>query len=153
MRVTYDGVQRTVEPYALTYKRPQDGVAREYFYVWDRSGGNSGKPGIRSFVNPKVLAPQILEETFEPQFEVELAKAGEESGRSYFGGQRTRSVSRARTERRRRATYTNGPVRIVECSHCGKRFKRKTASTVLKPHKDKSGYACFGRSGHFVGWE
>jgi predicted nucleotidyltransferase component of viral defense system len=152
MQITYDGVRRTVEPYALSYKRTQDGIAREYFYVWDRTGGNSGTPGIRSLVNPKVLDAQILDETFEPQFEIELSKAGEESGRTYFGGQRrltTTRISRPRTGQR----YLGGPQRVVECSYCGKRFKRKTAVTELRPHKDKNGYDCNGRRGYFVGWE
>ncbi len=41
IRVTYHGVTRIMEPYSLAYKRRNDGVAQEYFYVWDRTGGRS----------------------------------------------------------------------------------------------------------------
>ena len=154
VRLTYDGMERIVEPYALSYKRPQNGHAREYLYVWDRSGGSSGTPGIRSLVNPKVITPVMLEESFEPRFEIELSKAGEEAGKSYFGGGR-RAASRqtARPTTARTSTYLGSPKRVVECSHCGKRFKRQTASLTLSKHKDRQGYDCYGRRGYFVGWE
>lgn len=154
MKITYDGIERTVEPYALSYKRTQDGVAREYFYVWDRSGGSSGVPGIRSLVNPKVLSPEILEATFEPRFEVELSKSGEESDRSYFGGSKRAMLIRPRKSRATgMSPYAGGPMRIIQCPWCGKQFKRKTSSTTLKPHKGKGGYPCGARSGYFVGWD
>lgn len=154
MRIQYDGIERVVEPYALTYKRTGDGRAREYFYVWDRSGGSSGTPGIRSLVNPKVLNPEVLEEEFEPRFEVELSKAGEESDRGYFSDRyRGASGGIRRVRSARMSTYSGGPRRVIECSYCGKKFKRKTASTTLRPHKDRNGYPCHGRSGYLVGWE
>lgn len=146
LRLSYDGYERVVEPYALSYKRPANGAPREYFYVWDRVGGSSG-PGIKALVNPKVERPIILDETFEPRYEIELSKAGEESSRSYFGGtHRRRSVSR-------RSVYAGGPVRLLQCMYCERTFKRKTASARLKPHKDRNGYDCYGRQGVFVGWE
>ena len=49
LRVTYGGVPRLVEPYALTYKRRKDWVAQEYFYCWDITGGNSG-PGVKTLL-------------------------------------------------------------------------------------------------------
>jgi predicted nucleotidyltransferase component of viral defense system len=151
MEITYDGARRTVEPYALSYKRPKDGIAREYLYVWDRTGGNSGTPGIRSLVNPKVLDPKILDETFEPQFEIELSKAGETGDKSYFGGNRTRSIGKTRASRPSQ-TYLGGPKRIVQCPYCQKRFSRKTASTTLNKHNNQWGSPCSGRNGYFVSW-
>lgn len=52
VRLTYDGVTRIVEPYALAYKRRKDGHAEEYLYVYDRTGGRSSPPGIKS-LSPK----------------------------------------------------------------------------------------------------
>lgn len=154
MEISYDGMARIVEPYALTYKRRADGQAREYLYVWDRSGGSSGKPGIRSLVNPKVENPRILEDGFEPRFEIELSKAGETTGKGYFGGGRRRGGSRLRGRTSRpSAAYSGGPQHVVECPFCAKRFKRKSSDTKLNPHKDKHGYPCMGRSGFSVGWE
>tara|TARA_R110000851_G_scaffold265038_1_gene417575 strand:- start:337 stop:1734 length:1398 start_codon:yes stop_codon:yes gene_type:complete len=152
IKLEYDGFERVVEPYALTYKRPKNGFPREYFYVWDRSGGSSGKPGIRSLVNPKVRNPEILDERFEPQFEIELSKSGEISEKSYFGGRRS-PKARRRGSSISRSIYSGGPKRLVECPYCGRVFKRKTASTTLNKHKDKNGYNCYGRSGVFTGWE
>jgi hypothetical protein len=47
LRITYDGVPRLVEPYALSFKWRKDGAGQEYLYVWDRTGGRSG-PGRKS---------------------------------------------------------------------------------------------------------
>ncbi len=84
LAVTYDGVERAVEPYSLAFKRRKDGVAQEYFYGWDRTGGRSG-PGIKAFLQGSVQDVQNTEEPFEPRYEVELSKAGDREGESYFG--------------------------------------------------------------------
>jgi hypothetical protein len=50
---------------------------------------------------------------------------------------------------RRRAFAT--PARYtVACPVCAKRFRRKTYSTKLNPHKDQYGNRCFGRIGYLV---
>ena len=159
VKLTYDGYERIVEPYALSYKRPSDGLAREYFYVWDRTGGASGMTGIKSLVNPKVQNPVMLEETFQPRFEVELSKAGEVPDKTYFGGGRSKTVRQTSLRQARGSStsrptaYLGGPLRVVQCMYCGKQFKRKRADLTLKKHKDKRGYDCFGRTSYFVGWD
>jgi len=40
LRVTYHGATRLVEPYSLAFKRTKAGVAQEYWYAWDVTGGN-----------------------------------------------------------------------------------------------------------------
>lgn len=152
MRLEYDGVSRIVEPYALTYKRPTGRPAREYFYVWDRVGGSSG-PGIKALVNPKVLIPEVLDESFDPRFEIELSKAGEDTGKGYFGGGRTYTRRTTRSRPPRPSVFTGGPKYIVECSYCGKKFKRKKPDVTIRPHKDNSGWDCPGRRGYSLGWE
>lgn len=146
LQLEYDGVRRVVEPYALTYKRPAGRQAREYSYVWDRVGGSSG-PGIKALVNPKVLNPEILDESFDPQFEIELSKAGEQTGKGYFGGGRTA------VRRPSRSVYSGGPKYVVECSYCGKKFERKKADNTIRRHKDGSAWECPGRRGYALGWE
>ncbi len=84
LAVTYDGVVREVEPYSLAFKRRKDGVAQEYFYGWDRTGGGSG-PGIKAFLQGGVQDVQNTAEAFKPRFDVELSKAGDREGESYFG--------------------------------------------------------------------
>lgn len=70
IRFVYDGLERKVEPYALAFKRRRDGVAREYFYGWDQTGGRSGEIGIKSYTADKVEAVEVTEETFEPRFPI-----------------------------------------------------------------------------------
>jgi hypothetical protein len=153
MSVTYDNITRTVEPYSLVYKRRQDGHAEEYFYVWDRTGGRRSGVGIKALVNRKVQDLKVLDEKFEPQFGVELAKAGEPADRGYFsrpsfGGGRTRAarVSSGSTKRKSRS----GMIYILECGYCGRRFQRSEYTTQLNEHKDKSGNRCFGTFGMIV---
>ena len=67
LRIRYGGFQRTVEPYSLRYMQRRDGLEREYLYVYDRTGGNSG-PGIKALVPDKLTGIESTGETFEPRF-------------------------------------------------------------------------------------
>jgi predicted nucleotidyltransferase component of viral defense system len=147
LAVTYDDVRRMVEPYSLVYKQRKDGHGEEYFYCYDRTGGRSSPPGIKTFVSSKLQSVEPLEEKFEPRYPVELSKAGEAASKSYFGPSFTGGgFSRTRTTRR---SYS-GQVYIIQCSYWGKQFRRKTSSTRLKEHKDRYGNRCYGRSGFRV---
>lgn len=141
MRIMYDGYARLVEPYAIAFKRRKDGFGQEYFYAWDRTGGQSGHIGIKSFFPDKVISAQITDETFEPRYPIEMAKAG-------IGHFSTSSFGSGRSSLARSTSY--GPVHVVQCSYCGKRFRRKTRSTRLNPHKDRHGNRCLGRSGQLI---
>jgi predicted nucleotidyltransferase component of viral defense system len=143
LRMVYDGVQRRVEPYALAFKRRKDGVGQEYFYGWDLSGGRSGNVGIKSFFPDKVTSADITEETFVPRFPIEMAKGGV----GYFSAPGFRSNPRLVSYRR---TTRSGPTYTIQCSHCGKQFKRKTRTTRLNEHKDRFGNRCYGRNGFLV---
>lgn len=155
--VVYDGIRRQVEPYSLVYKTRKDGVSSEYFYVYDRTGGRSSGPGIKAFLNNKLQSVGLLDEHFEPRFEIELSKAGEPAKKSYFGKpfggrstSRPTSLTSRRIRRPRRQTYrgATGPVYIIECLYCGKTFKRKKQGNHLNKHNDKYGNQCFGRTGY-----
>lgn len=76
LRLRYAGVNRLVEPYALSFKSRRDGTAREYLYAYDTTGGRSSGPGIKTFVPGKVQAAENTDIKFEPRFEIELKKAG-----------------------------------------------------------------------------
>lgn len=157
LKVVYDGYSRVVEPYSLAYKTRKDRVSQEYFYVWDRSGGRSGSTGIKTFLHHKIAEMKILEDKFEPRFEVELSKAGERAKKSYFGKpfsersyRRTKRASATRTRRRPvTAPYfgLSGPTYILDCPVCGKKFRRSKQTTSLNKHKDKYGNNCYGRTG------
>ncbi len=149
IRLAYDGIEREVEPYSLAFKvRKSDGVAQEYFYGWDRTGGRNTGPGIKAFLQGGVEALDVTDIGFEPRFEIELSKAGDRTPEGYFArpfaAQSRGGSSRASSRRRSAARYT------VQCTYCGREFVRVRRSTRLKAHKDGYGNQCFGRSGVYV---
>jgi hypothetical protein len=104
VRVSYDGVARDVEPYSLAFKRRKDGVAQEYFYGWDLTGGRTSGPGIKTFLQGRVQDIQGTEVPFDPRFEVELSKAGDRSTESLFGATfAAQAMAGVRRRGRRRA--------------------------------------------------
>lgn len=153
MRFTYHGVERLIEPYALVYKRAAGKQAREYFYAYDQTGGRTSGPSIKSFFHTDVQCLETTQETFEPRYEIELSKAGEQIGNGYFGKafsatprQRHASIGGfgARRSRAVPAAYK------VQCLYCQKVFPRKTTSLDLNEHKTPDGYKCGGRRGYRV---
>lgn len=144
LRVTYDGITREVEPYSLVFKQRKDGVAQEYFYGYDRSGGHTSGRGIKAFLQGGMQRIENTTVKFEPRFAIELAKAGDSDNVGHFarpfGATHRRTPTRAARPR-------SGRVYKVQCSYCGKTFTRKTASTGLNPHSDGYGNRCYGRVG------
>lgn len=160
LEIVYNGIKRMVEPYSLVYKqRTSDGVAREYLYVYDTTGGRNSGPSIKSFVHTNIQELKPTQRNFEPRYEVELSKAGEPSKNSYFSRPfsgrapsfRSPIASRRKTRRIRKTfSSTFGPTYIYECSACGKTFRRKKQTSRLNKHKDKYGNQCLGRIGYFI---
>lgn len=149
LAIRYEGVRRVCEPYSLVYKRRNDGYGQEYLYVWDRTGGQTSGPGIKTFVHSKIEGLETLEERFEPRFPVELAKAGEHGEKTYFA--KPFGTSRAAAPRRSRVlTWSTRVAYVIECIYCGREFKRQKATTQLKEHKDRYGNSCYGRVGRLV---
>jgi hypothetical protein len=60
LMLRYDGVNRLVEPYELSFKIRRDGVAREYLYAYDTTGGESSGPGLKTFLPGKVGAHPLV---------------------------------------------------------------------------------------------
>lgn len=147
LRLGYHGSVRLVEPYALAYKVRKDGLAREYFYGYDVTGGNSG-PGIKAFVHSDVASLANTDIKFTPRFSIELAKAPGRTGASYFGTPFSRRG--VRSPRRRTVRQASTPLYKVRCSYCGKTFTRKTTGARLNLHKDGYGNRCPGRTGFRV---
>lgn len=140
LELTYDGHQRLVEPYSLVFKRRKtDGFGQEYFYVYDRTGGRTSGPGIKSLFHYKIKQIKNTTVTFEPRVPVELSRAGEFAGKTFFG-----SSSRLRA---RRISSSSEHIYVVECSYCGKRFPRKKYNARVRKHTDTYGNPCYGRSG------
>jgi hypothetical protein len=148
LKIRYNNADRIVEPYSLKYMQRKDGVQREYLYVYKRTGGSSG-PGVQTLVADGFQSIEVLDEKFEPQFPIELSKAGERPENPYlFDPNKPSKAPRSRRARRR---PSSGIKYRYQCSVCGKKFSKTKMSSSLGVHKNKSGYRCGGRSGIYLG--
>ena len=68
IRMTYSRRDRDIEPYSFRYRLTKKGYAAEYFYGFDRSGGNT----VKSFFLHKIEGVSILPHTYEPRWVVEF---------------------------------------------------------------------------------
>jgi predicted nucleotidyltransferase component of viral defense system len=141
LAITYKGVRRIVEPYSLVFKtRKSDGVGQEYFFVFDRTGGRQSGPGLKSLLHYGVQEVEVLDDHFEPRFEVTLGKAGDASQTGIFTGNRRYPSGRV-----------SKPVRFaVQCPRCQRTFPRTTASTRLRKHLDQWGRPCPSKIGRRI---
>jgi len=146
LKIRYNGAERIVEPYALKYLQRKDGAQREYLYVYNRIGGSS-QPGVRSLVAENFQSIEITDEQFEPQYSIELSKAGEKPENPYlFDPNRPAKARVRRTGGGRRS----GPKYIYQCGICGRKFSKVKMASSLSQHNNKSGYRCGGRFGIYV---
>lgn len=83
LKIEYDGWVRYVEPYSLAFKAAKGKPSREYFYVYDLTGGSS-PPGVKSLVPDKLTSIENTGIAFEPRYELELSKAVEPYRTAYF---------------------------------------------------------------------
>jgi predicted nucleotidyltransferase component of viral defense system len=147
LKIRYNGAERMVEPYSLKYLVKRGGEEHEYFYIYNRSGGNN-PPGIRSLLPQGLQSVENTEEKFTPQFPIELSKAGEiPENRYLFDPNRPTKAPRSRIFGSARST---GPKYVYECSYCGRKFTKSKRDSAIGEHKDKSGYRCPGRRGYYV---
>ena len=152
LKIRYNNADRIVEPYSLKYLEKRDGDAREYFYVFNQSGG-SNPPGVRSLIPSGFQSIENTDEKFAPRFPIELSKAGElPEDRYLFDPNRPTSAPRSMGVFGRSgvARKSSGPKYIYQCSHCGRKFPKTTRDGTLREHKDKNGYRCGGRHGFYV---
>jgi len=143
LRLTYDGLTRLVEPYSLAFKRRQDGVGREYLYVYDLTGGRSG-PGVKSLIQSKIQRVEETDQEFEPRYRMDVV------GRSDFARRPTFETSaripvRSRTESRPRRRFT------YSCMYCQREFIHVKRNSSLNKHDDGYGNPCYGRRGTLIG--
>lgn len=155
LKIRYKGEDRIVEPYSLKYLQRKDGAEREYFYVYNRSGG-SNNPGVRCFVSENIEFIENTEEKFNPRFQIELSKAGETPENPYlFDPNRPTPAPKSRLRtihsvKRSSRRTSFGPKYIYQCSYCGRKFTKTKHDSSLREHKDKNGYRCGGRHGYYV---
>jgi hypothetical protein len=154
LRVVYKGEERMIEPYSLKYMEKKTGEAKEYFYVYNISGGQS-EPGIRSLLAAQFQSIENTEEKFTPRYPIELCKAGELPKNRYLfdPNKPARAPSRVRAfGLRPRVVRTHtGPKYVYQCTLCGKQVTKRSHASDIGPHKAKgSDYPCRGRRGYYV---
>jgi predicted nucleotidyltransferase component of viral defense system len=149
VELDYQGSTRRIEPYSL--RRTLDGNIILHAHNVDRNEH-------RSYRVDRIQGTRVTAQTFTPRYAVELTPKGPVAiAPTTTGGSRSSGFGnmvvpqrRTRAPRARGIGYSGGPPYVYECSYCGKRFNRKTQTTSLNPHKDKSGYPCSGRYAHLV---
>ncbi|MBT2969595.1 MAG: nucleotidyl transferase AbiEii/AbiGii toxin family protein [Candidatus Thiodiazotropha sp. (ex Ctena orbiculata)] len=128
---------RLIEPYSL--RRTQDGNILLYAVRQE-----DGQP--RSYRVDRIQDATATNISFSPKYTIELTSSGP------LHAPETERISTRRMGGFGRVRRGSGasPTYVVECSYCGRNFKRKTTGTTLKSHKDKNGYPCPGRHGYLV---
>lgn len=144
--LTYQGSRRLIEPYSL--RRTQDGNLLLYAVKHE-----TGEP--RSYRVDRIQGAEATQVSFIPRYLIELTPAGMISAPPVSNRAIVDFAAKVGRPRQVQAKplYTpvpNGPKYVYECTYCGRKFIRQSHDSVLKPHKDKSGYPCPGRTGYLV---
>jgi predicted nucleotidyltransferase component of viral defense system len=125
---------RRIEPYSL--RKTQEGN-----YVLHAVRSDSGEH--RSYRLDRMQDASVSAQSFVPRYLVELTSTG--PVRVAESAERQRSTGPRRPNR----SMGSGAVNVFYCGVCGKKFQRKSMDYTLNPHKDPSGYPCYGRRGVF----
>ncbi|MGO9445702.1 MAG: nucleotidyl transferase AbiEii/AbiGii toxin family protein [Thiobacillaceae bacterium] len=136
--LTYQGTRRLIEPYSL--RRTQDGNL--LLYAVKHETGES-----RSYRVDRIQGAEATQVSFIPQYLIELTPSGVITAPPVSSRAATNFSSRVS---RPRTVTPAGPRYVYECPYCGKKFTRHSRNSALKPHKDKGGYPCSGRTGYLV---
>ncbi len=146
VNLLYGGTWRLIEPYSL--RRTKEGNI--LLHAVKHNTGES-----RSYRIDRIEGAKITKIPFKPKYTIELTPAGPIS--TLPTSRQSRSSRRDKTKRHKpakrnleRRSISGQPSYIIQCTTCGKRFKRKRYQTQLNPHKNKEGYPCHRRIGYFV---
>jgi len=140
--LTYDGSVRRIEPYSLRQ-------TAEGNFVLHSIRSDTGEH--RSYRIDRMQGASVASQSFTPRYLVELSSEG-----PLPVAPSTARPSTARADpwgvraAPRRAPAHSGPTYVYRCTVCGKTFDRKSMDGTLNPHKNKSGYDCYGRHGVYV---
>lgn len=132
----YNGTKRIIEPYSL--RRTVQGNILLYAV---RVENNE----TRAYRVDRIESARVTDNMFLPKFQIEFS-----SIRNINPSPTDRKIIKFKHSTLKKYQRTFGPTYIFECPVCGKRFKRSKYDSTLKPHKDKNGYICMGRSGYHI---
>jgi len=129
----YGGSKRLIEPYSL--RRTKDGNLLLYAVKTTTSE-------LRAYRVDRIESIKVTNTPYKPRYHVEFTSSGT------LIAPPTQRVDTSYSSPR---PLKSGVIHVIECSYCGRRFKRSTYNTRLRPHKDKNGmYDCPGRFGYEV---
>jgi len=129
----YEGTKRLIEPYSL--RRTRDGHLLLYAVKAQTSE-------LRSYRVDRMQSINVTNRPYKPRYLIEFASAGPLNASP---------TQRLTSHILRVQPFTGDTVYVIECGYCGKKFKRSSHDTHLRPHKDKSGaFDCPGRIGYEV---
>ena len=127
----YGGTTRLVEPYSL--RQTRDGHLLFY-------GVKTVTGELPSYRVDRIQELKVVNTPFKPRHPIEFTPTGSLVARPM---QRVAGLGARRTSSR------SGVIHVIECTHCGRQFRRSTLDTRLRPHKDKRGvFDCPGRTGY-----
>ena len=132
----YGGTTRIIEPYSLRQSRAGN------LLLYSTRVDNRE---LRAYRVDRIESVHVTNRPFVPAFRVEFSSAGPIRPTPLA----TSPLRGVRTSRRTRS----GTLYVVECSSCGKKFRRKRNYTSLRPHKTPDGWDCHGRHGYLVDTE
>lgn len=133
VEVGYQGTKRLIEPYSL--RRTKDGHLLLY-------GVKTATGEVRGYRVDRIESIEVTNQPFRPRYAVEFSSTGPLSAPP---------SPRVHGSDAPRARTHGGVVHVIECTYCGKRFRRATYDIHLRPHKDKDGiFDCPGRTGYEV---
>ena len=129
----YRGTKRLVEPYSL--RQTKDGHLLLY-------AAKTVTRELRSYRVDRIEGIKVTNTPYKPRYPVEFTSSGP------LIAPPTQRASSPSTKSR---LSQGGIVYVIECSLCGKRFRRSTYDTRLRPHKDQGGmFDCPSRFGYEV---
>jgi predicted nucleotidyltransferase component of viral defense system len=131
IRLGYGNETRDVEVYALARSSDGNLLVQSIKHQTGES---------RSYRYDRIQSLEVLEQTFTPRYAIEITSAG-----FLPIHQLTRNTAPTRSTSSR-----TGPTYIYRCGVCRKEFRKKTMDSQLNAHKNKSGYACSGRTGIYL---
>lgn len=126
----YKNSKRIIEPYSLRRTKDENLILHAI---------RTDNREHRTYRVDRIQSVKVTTEAFEPVLKIEFLPTG-----------MTEALPTPRKPRLRSNGTHFGPIHIFECPLCGKIFKRSKYDSTLRPHNDKNGRRCPGRSGYFV---
>ena len=110
----------------------------------------------RSYLVESILGVTPTQVTFSPRYPIELTPSGPQyiphtssSGSTFEGSftkQQAPSVGRTpfRGISSSKGPRASGPIYVFRCPVCSKTFSRQSYDASARPHKNKTGFDCYG---------